>query len=86
VSRLRRPVLALTAAASCLATGCAASSAATPPPGLSRDEFKVFVVPDMEGMAGTVFSREVLSGAEANCDDCFTSPDYEGFRRCSPTT
>jgi D-amino peptidase len=81
VSRLRRPVLALTAAASCLAAGCAASSAATPPPGLSRDEFKVFVVPDMEGMAGTVFSREVLSGAEANCDDCFTSPDYERFRK-----
>ncbi|HEY7530926.1 MAG TPA: M55 family metallopeptidase [Gemmatimonadota bacterium] len=51
-----------------------------PPPAAAPDEFKVFIVPDMEGMAGAVFSREVLSGAEANCDDCFTSPDYERFR------
>ncbi len=46
-----------------------------------RRGFKVFIVPDMEGMAGTVFSREVLSGAEAGCTTCTTSPDYERFRR-----
>lgn len=43
--------------------------------------FKVFLVPDMEGMAGTVFPREVLSGAEAGCKTCGTSPDYARFRR-----
>ncbi|MBA2564668.1 MAG: M55 family metallopeptidase [Gemmatimonadetes bacterium] len=43
--------------------------------------FRVFIVPDMEGAPGTVFSREVLSGAEADCETCFTSPDYEHYRR-----
>jgi D-amino peptidase len=42
--------------------------------------FKVFIVPDMEGMTGTVFSREVLSGFETGCETCFTSPDYERYR------
>ncbi|MFN2433374.1 MAG: M55 family metallopeptidase [Gemmatimonadota bacterium] len=54
-------------------------------PGQAQDAdaetFRVFIVPDMEGMAGTVFSREVLSGAEAGCETCRTSPDYERFRR-----
>lgn len=59
--------------------------AASRPPSLATPRpaagFKVFLVPDMEGMAGTVFPREVLSGAEAGCETCRTSPDYARFRR-----
>lgn len=49
---------------------------------VAREEegFRVFIVPDMEGMTGTVFPREVLSGAESGCETCFTSPDYDHYR------
>lgn len=56
----------------------AAPLRAAQPPG-DDAEFRVFIVPDMEGMAGTVFSREVLSSFEADCETCYTSPDYARF-------
>lgn len=47
----------------------------------AQPRFRVFIVPDMEGMTATVFGREVLSGAESGCETCRTSPDYERYRR-----
>jgi D-amino peptidase len=58
-----------------------ATALAAAPEEANRDDFGVFIVPDMEGMAGVVFSREVLSGWEAGCETCITSPDYERYRR-----
>jgi D-amino peptidase len=65
--------------------GCATSKGSRDARGEAGDDrgkgYKVFIVPDMEGMTGTVFSREVLSGFEAGCETCRTSPDYERYRK-----
>jgi D-amino peptidase len=65
----------------CLASGSASLLLSRSVAPAAPKGFKVFIVPDMEGMAGTVFGREVLSGAEAGCKTCRTSPDYARFRR-----
>ncbi|HEY8195457.1 MAG TPA: M55 family metallopeptidase [Gemmatimonadales bacterium] len=59
--------------------------AQTPPPSSApyRDKriphepgFRVFIVPDMEGMASAVDSREIIAGNEGERFKDLTSPDY----------
>ena len=38
--------------------------------------FRVFIVPDMEGMASTVHSREIIAGNEGERYQGLTSDDY----------
>jgi hypothetical protein len=38
--------------------------------------FRVFVVPDMEGMASVVFNREIIAGVEGERYRNQSSPDY----------
>ena len=71
----------MTLACLTLLAAVAAGQEASGAPAAPKGGFKVFIVPDMEGMAGTVFPREVLSGTEAGCTTCATSPDYQRFRQ-----
>ena len=75
-----RPIVV--AALLCLAS---ALQAQTPPPSSApyrakqiphEPGFRVFIVPDMEGMASAVDSREIIAGNEGERFKDLTSPDY----------
>lgn len=69
----------------CLATAVQAQSGSAPFRDKTipfEDGFRVFLVPDMEGMGSTVSIYEVIAGNEGPAYKTLTGPDYwDGFRK-----